>query len=114
MIPPVALNRRRMLSAIGATALGGLGAVSAEKAYAKAHRTAPLQFYGGYASAVRPDHSPPSVPASSVVWSGMTDRRRVALTFDDGPTPSWTPRVLETLARHDVPATFFLKGASTS
>ncbi|WP_231642408.1 glycosyltransferase [Saccharomonospora sp. NB11] len=37
--------------------------------------------------------------------------RTVALTFDDGPDPVWTPRVLEVLERHDVPATFFVVGS---
>lgn len=86
--------------------------LGAEKAYAEARRTAPLQFYGGFASGLRPDLSPPSAPRSSVVWSGRTDQRQVALTFDDGPMPDWTPRVLEVLARHDVPATFFLQGVN--
>src|SRR5665647_2386571 len=95
---------------MGATAFGALGVITAEKTYAEVHRTSPLQFYGGFASGVRPDLSPPSVSGSSVVWSGMTDTRRVALTFDDGPMPDWTPQVLRALARHDVPATFFLKG----
>ncbi|HZR32987.1 MAG TPA: polysaccharide deacetylase family protein [Terriglobales bacterium] len=36
--------------------------------------------------------------------------KRVALTFDDGPNDPWTPRLLEVLARHNVPATFFLIG----
>ncbi|WP_344670193.1 bifunctional polysaccharide deacetylase/glycosyltransferase family 2 protein [Catenulispora yoronensis] len=36
---------------------------------------------------------------------------KVALTFDDGPDPRWTPEVLAVLARHHVPATFFLIGA---
>lgn len=31
----------------------------------------------------------------------------VALTFDDGPDPTWTPRVLAVLARYDASATFF-------
>jgi peptidoglycan-N-acetylglucosamine deacetylase len=35
----------------------------------------------------------------------------VALTFDDGPDPLWTPRVLEILARKNVPAAFFVVGA---
>lgn len=35
---------------------------------------------------------------------------RIALTFDDGPDPEWTPRVLELLARHEARATFFLVG----
>src|SRR3954447_21372768 len=34
----------------------------------------------------------------------------LALTFDDGPNPAWTPRLLETLAGHGVNATFFLVG----
>lgn len=34
----------------------------------------------------------------------------LALTFDDGPNPAWTPRLLDTLARHDVRATFFVVG----
>ena len=34
----------------------------------------------------------------------------VHLTFDDGPDPHWTPRVLEVLARHGVTATFFMVG----
>jgi len=95
---------------MGASAVGGLGVLGTERVYAQTHRTTPLQFYGGYASGIRPDLSPPSAAGCSVLWSGMTDHKRVALTFDDGPMPEWTPRVLEALARHDVPATFFLKG----
>ncbi|WP_041833645.1 polysaccharide deacetylase family protein [Actinoplanes sp. N902-109] len=34
----------------------------------------------------------------------------VALTFDDGPGPRWTPQVLDTLAAAGVPATFFMVG----
>jgi cellulose synthase/poly-beta-1,6-N-acetylglucosamine synthase-like glycosyltransferase/peptidoglycan/xylan/chitin deacetylase (PgdA/CDA1 family) len=37
--------------------------------------------------------------------------RRVALTFDDGPDPTWTPRIARELRRLDVPATFFLVGS---
>jgi len=106
----MAVDRRDVLAGMGAATLGALGVITAEKAYAEANSRSPLQFYGGFASAVRPDLSPPSVSGSSVVWSGRTDTRRVALTFDDGPTPDWTPRVLKALARHDVAATFFLKG----
>jgi peptidoglycan/xylan/chitin deacetylase (PgdA/CDA1 family) len=36
--------------------------------------------------------------------------RRVALTFDDGPDPRWTPRVLDILRAHGVSGTFFLVG----
>ncbi len=34
----------------------------------------------------------------------------VALTFDDGPDPQFTPQVLDVLAAHGVRATFFLVG----
>ena len=37
-------------------------------------------------------------------------RQTVALTFDDGPNPAITPRLLELLDRHDARATFFLIG----
>jgi cellulose synthase/poly-beta-1,6-N-acetylglucosamine synthase-like glycosyltransferase/peptidoglycan/xylan/chitin deacetylase (PgdA/CDA1 family) len=36
--------------------------------------------------------------------------RRIALTFDDGPDPRWTPEIAATLKRLDVPATFFEVG----
>ena len=35
----------------------------------------------------------------------------LALTFDDGPNPAWTPRLLDILERHNVRATFFLVGS---
>lgn len=41
---------------------------------------------------------------------GSRDRRRIALTFDDGPDPERTPLLLEALAELDVSATFFLLG----
>jgi len=34
----------------------------------------------------------------------------VALTFDDGPDPRWTPRILDILKQKQVPATFFIVG----
>ncbi|MFI7604709.1 bifunctional polysaccharide deacetylase/glycosyltransferase family 2 protein [Micromonospora sp. NPDC049366] len=37
--------------------------------------------------------------------------RTVALTFDDGPDPRWTPQVLDVLRRHHAHATFFVVGA---
>jgi peptidoglycan/xylan/chitin deacetylase (PgdA/CDA1 family) len=38
------------------------------------------------------------------------DPRELALTFDDGPNPAATPRLLDILARHNARATFFLIG----
>ena len=39
-----------------------------------------------------------------------TDQRVVALTYDDGPNPPYTDRLLDVLAKHDVKATFFMIG----
>lgn len=48
--------------------------------------------------------------ATRVLWQQPTTVPTVALTFDDGPDPVWTPRVLELLAEHGIPGTFFLLG----
>jgi peptidoglycan/xylan/chitin deacetylase (PgdA/CDA1 family) len=44
------------------------------------------------------------------VWRGPRGRRVLALTFDDGPSEQ-TPELLDLLALHGVPATFFAVGA---
>jgi len=44
------------------------------------------------------------------IWRGSTRRRAVTLTFDDGPDPEWTPRVLDLLEREGVRGAFFLIG----
>lgn len=36
---------------------------------------------------------------------------KIALTFDDGPNPTYTPKVLDVLKQHNVPATFFVLGS---
>jgi peptidoglycan-N-acetylglucosamine deacetylase len=44
------------------------------------------------------------------VFMGPATSHAVALTFDDGPSRENTPRILETLARHEIRATFFVLG----
>jgi peptidoglycan/xylan/chitin deacetylase (PgdA/CDA1 family) len=39
-----------------------------------------------------------------------TDKKVVALTFDDGPHPQFTPALLDVLKQHDARATFFVMG----
>lgn len=41
---------------------------------------------------------------------GNPSRRQIALTFDDGPHPDYTPRLLAILKRYQVKATFFVVG----
>lgn len=43
-------------------------------------------------------------------WRGPALGRRIALTFDDGPDPVWTPRIADMLAARGVRSTFFLVG----
>ncbi|MFE0729709.1 bifunctional polysaccharide deacetylase/glycosyltransferase family 2 protein [Streptomyces antibioticus] len=40
--------------------------------------------------------------------------KTIALTFDDGPNPTWTPQVLKILQEYDVPGTFFVVGSMVS
>lgn len=49
-------------------------------------------------------------PLSTIV-SVDTDEPLVGLTFDDGPDPVYTPRLLDLLARHEARATFFMVGS---
>jgi cellulose synthase/poly-beta-1,6-N-acetylglucosamine synthase-like glycosyltransferase/peptidoglycan/xylan/chitin deacetylase (PgdA/CDA1 family) len=41
-------------------------------------------------------------------------KKTIALTFDDGPDPTWTPQILKILRENDVPGTFFLVGSMIS
>jgi peptidoglycan/xylan/chitin deacetylase (PgdA/CDA1 family) len=52
----------------------------------------------------------PHVAPLGAIRRGPAAPPRIALTFDDGPDPHWTPGVLAALARLEVPATFFLVG----
>ena len=47
----------------------------------------------------------------TVETAGVPERT-IALTFDDGPDPTWTPQVLEVLKRHGAKATFFVVGTA--
>jgi cellulose synthase/poly-beta-1,6-N-acetylglucosamine synthase-like glycosyltransferase/peptidoglycan/xylan/chitin deacetylase (PgdA/CDA1 family) len=59
------------------------------------------------------------LPAGGSIFAARGDRlvqrgerpgRRVALSFDDGPDPTWTPRIAALLVRLHAPATFFVVG----
>src|SRR5437764_12049583 len=70
----------------------------------------------GRSTTIAPGASAPAPPGSLVSWSGERLRRSsppsmtVALTFDDGPDPTWTPKLLDLLREKNVPATFFVVG----
>ena len=46
----------------------------------------------------------------NALWRMDKNDRSVYLTFDDGPIPSSTPFILDTLAQYDAKATFFMVG----
>ena len=51
-------------------------------------------------------------PGGSSRWAPR--RKKVALTFDDGPDPEWTPKILDILKQKQAPATFFVIGESAN
>ncbi|MEV7387541.1 bifunctional polysaccharide deacetylase/glycosyltransferase family 2 protein [Streptomyces sp. NPDC091215] len=48
--------------------------------------------------------------ADTAPHTARPQTRTIALTFDDGPDPTWTPRILDVLRRNHVHATFFVVG----
>lgn len=47
---------------------------------------------------------------SEIILNGPTNRKQVALTFDDGPDDVWTPRILSVLSEYNIKATFMCVG----
>ncbi|SCV20642.1 Uncharacterized protein BCRIVMBC845_03166 [Bacillus cereus] len=45
-----------------------------------------------------------------VIWEVNTKKKIVAITFDDGPHPVFTPQILDILAKYNAKATFFVAG----
>src|SRR5437868_11667875 len=45
-----------------------------------------------------------------VIYEGRNEVNNVAITFDDGPNPEYTPKILRALKDKGVKATFFLIG----
>ncbi|MDE3103613.1 MAG: glycosyltransferase [Acidobacteriota bacterium] len=56
------------------------------------------------------DESMDSYPLSYTVEQYGYHPKQVALSFDDGPDPEWTPRILDILKRYNVHGTFFMIG----
>jgi peptidoglycan-N-acetylglucosamine deacetylase len=82
----------------------------------RAGETAGLALLAGFGLALA--HAGPGITAVAplrrlafprLAGQGATDH--VALTFDDGPDPAWTPQFLDVLDSRGVRATFFLLGS---
>src|SRR4051794_12675085 len=61
-------------------------------------------------SVLRPGETFLTAKGEGLVHRGPPPGRRTALSFDDGPDPKWTPRIVATLRSLHVPATFFVVG----
>jgi cellulose synthase/poly-beta-1,6-N-acetylglucosamine synthase-like glycosyltransferase/peptidoglycan/xylan/chitin deacetylase (PgdA/CDA1 family)/spore germination protein YaaH len=51
-----------------------------------------------------------TLPSQYMIQRTGYSPNQIALTFDDGPDPQWTPQILDILKRYKVPATFFMVG----
>ncbi len=51
------------------------------------------------------------IPSYYNVSRQRTDSSKIAITFDDGPDPQYTPKLLDILKENNVQATFFILGA---
>ncbi|MFD7390505.1 glycosyltransferase [Streptomyces sp. NPDC059852] len=75
---------------------------------------------------IRPEAASDKVPEKILEGGPVIDTRggrtetlslrdhRLVLTFDDGPDPEWTPKVLDVLKKHNAHAVFFVTGTMAS
>lgn len=52
------------------------------------------------------------LPMSADEKSEKSEKKQIALTFDDGPSERYTSDILDLLAKYDIKATFFLVGSN--
>ncbi|MEU5692085.1 polysaccharide deacetylase family protein [Actinosynnema sp. NPDC020468] len=62
------------------------------------------------AAVAAPPASAATGPTGDIVYSARSGGQVLALTFDDGPSPTWTPQLLDLLREQKVRATFCLLG----
>ncbi|MEP6598817.1 MAG: polysaccharide deacetylase family protein [Actinomycetota bacterium] len=106
-----AFLRRSSLLTGGALAGAGVLAGAAGSAAAEEYRVHTDVAMSGLA--VGPAR-PAGLRGTSLTYRVDTDVPMVALTFDDGPSERFTPRVLDILERARVVATFFMIGSHAS
>jgi cellulose synthase/poly-beta-1,6-N-acetylglucosamine synthase-like glycosyltransferase/peptidoglycan/xylan/chitin deacetylase (PgdA/CDA1 family) len=60
------------------------------------------------------DESYDAYPLSYDIDQIGAAKKKIAITFDDGPDARWTPKILDILKEKSVPATFFVIGVDAS
>ena len=86
-------------------------AVAAPQATARPKPTATPDKAAAKAAAWRELNAMPTWARGATVHHGYTKEKVVALTFDDGPFPTYTRQVLDILKKNDIRATFFMIGS---
>lgn len=108
--PPYVYRWAGLLTIVGLFA-GVAGVVLADRGPSATLAAGPVvELPVATAPAVLP--LPPERPAitPTLLTTTAGAGKAVALTFDDGPDPATTPRILDLLAQHDVRATFCMVG----
>lgn len=101
------MDRRTLLKRLGIGGAGVVGASLPVGSYFAGVNNGEHQLHGNFSASVSAGERLGHV---NLWWSVDAGSKLIALTFDDGPTTQFTGRVLDILAVHDVPATFFLIG----
>ncbi|MCU0687522.1 MAG: polysaccharide deacetylase family protein [Polyangiaceae bacterium] len=97
--------------ALYAATAGGIGlAVRSVALHHPVPLSVALPYLGAYVALLAAGTAMPSLQLWGDALCSVPGGRGVALTFDDGPHPEHTPRVLEVLAAHQARATFFMIG----
>jgi peptidoglycan/xylan/chitin deacetylase (PgdA/CDA1 family) len=105
-IPSVDVNRRDLLRAgVAAAGAATVTVPGTAAVWPALDPSAP-----GWTARFSRPHGQRGSYGVEVIWQLPLAEPTVALSFDDGPDPRYTPDVLDTLKRHGVPATFFTIG----
>ncbi|WP_238009919.1 bifunctional polysaccharide deacetylase/glycosyltransferase family 2 protein [Dactylosporangium sp. AC04546] len=117
-LPAVRRRRRALRLLLAVVVLALIANLLLVEAYANSSfapdQQGQVRQPGGTVPAAVHDGGPVLDATGSQVRSYRVPERTVALTFDDGPDPTWTPRILEVLRRHQVHATFFVVGSQVA
>lgn len=99
------MDRRAFIALIGGGVLGGAaGRLAAAPADEAALDERPIEGQVAIATS----------GVQRIIWRVDTKAPAIALTFDDGPDPEFTPGILEVLDRQGLKATFFAMGFNAS
>lgn len=118
--PPDPVDRRHFLRSLGACLafpLAGCAASKAETAGVNFRQPRPGEPAAPERGMRNPDlFLPSNLPPGTRVTYNSTDvsGNYIAITFDDGPHPTHTPRLLDILKQRNVKATFYVIGTNVS